>query len=170
MIKYLVASIIFVVLDGLYINLIKTAFGKQIAAIQGSVMKPNFIAVAITYVFLLFGLNYFILRKYMNPKDAFLFGLVIYAVYDSTNYATLKKWSPSLAIMDTLWGGVLMASSGLLGGGVSALANASAVAEGAAGASGTWENNGATGIAAAHSVTHAISLRECNIEITSFQG
>ena len=48
MIKYLIASIIFVVLDGFYINLIKPAFSSQIAAIQGSAMKVNFIAVAIT--------------------------------------------------------------------------------------------------------------------------
>ena len=114
MIKYLVASIIFVVLDGLYINLIKPVFGKQIAAIQGSVMKPNFIAVAITYVFLLFGLNYFVLRKYMNPKDAFLCGLVIDAVYEFTNLATFSKWSLYLSVIDTFWGGTLFGLTTLI--------------------------------------------------------
>ena len=107
MIKYLIASIIFVVLDGFYINLIKPAFSSQIAAIQGSAMKVNFIAVAITYVFLLFGLSYFVLRKHMEPKDAFLFGLVIYAVYEFTNLATFSKWSLYLSVIDTLWGGTL---------------------------------------------------------------
>ena len=107
MIKYLIASIIFVVLDGFYINLINPAFSSQIAAIQGSVMKPNIIAIAVTYVFLLFGLNYFVLRKHMEPKDAFLFGLVIYAVYEFTNLATFSKWSIYLSVIDTLWGGTL---------------------------------------------------------------
>ena len=107
MIKYLIASIIFVVLDGFYINLIKPAFSSQIVAIQGSPMKPNFIAVGITYIFLLFGLNYFVLRKHMEPKDAFLYGMVIYAVYDFTNLATFSKWSLSLSIIDTFWGGTL---------------------------------------------------------------
>ena len=107
MIKYLIASIIFVVLDGFFINLINPAFSSQIAAIQGSAMKPNIIAIAVTYVFLLFGLNYFVLRKHMEPKDAFLFGLVIYAVYEFTNLATFSKWSLYLSIIDTLWGGTL---------------------------------------------------------------
>jgi len=107
MIKYLIASIIFVVLDGFFINLINPAFSSQIAAIQGSAMKPNIIAIAVTYVFLLFSLNYFVLRKHMEPKDAFLFGLVIYAVYEFTNLATFSKWSLYLSIIDTLWGGTL---------------------------------------------------------------
>jgi uncharacterized membrane protein len=43
--------------------------------------------------------------------DAFLFGLIIYAVYDSTNYALFKQWKPLLAIMDGIWGGVLFAAT-----------------------------------------------------------
>ena len=114
MIKYLIASIIFVVLDGFYISLIKPAFSSQIATIQGSSMKVNFIAVAITYVFLIFGLSYFVLRKHMEPKDAFLFGLVIYAVYDFTNLATFSKWSLYLSVIDTLWGGTLFGLTTLI--------------------------------------------------------
>ena len=114
MIKYLIASIIFVVLDGFYISLIKPAFSSQIATIQGSAMKVNFIAVAITYVFLIFGLSYFVLRKHMEPKDAFLFGLVIYAVYDFTNLATFSKWSLYLSVIDTLWGGTLFGLTTLI--------------------------------------------------------
>ena len=36
MLQYLLTAIIFVVLDGLYLNLIKDYFNKQIKAIQGS--------------------------------------------------------------------------------------------------------------------------------------
>jgi uncharacterized membrane protein len=36
---------------------------------------------------------------------------VIYGVYDATNYALLRKWNPYLSIIDTLWGGVLMATT-----------------------------------------------------------
>jgi uncharacterized membrane protein len=114
MIKYLVASIIFVVLDGFYIKLIKPWFNSQIISVQGSPLKANMIAVGITYVFLLFGLNYFVIKKNMEPKDAFLYGLVIYAIYDFTNLATLTKWSVSLSIIDTFWGGILFGLTTLL--------------------------------------------------------
>jgi len=107
MIKYLVASIIFVILDGFYINIIKPLFNSQIVSIQGSVLKPKFIAIAITYIFLLFGLNYFVLRKHMEPTDAFLYGMVIYAVYDFTNLATFSKWGLYFSVIDTFWGGTV---------------------------------------------------------------
>ena len=32
-----------------------------------------------------------------------LFGLVVYGVYDLTNYALLKDWSLSMTIVDMLW-------------------------------------------------------------------
>jgi uncharacterized membrane protein len=36
-----------------------------------------------------------------------LFGLVAYATYDLTNWATLKDWSPAVAMVDMAWGAVL---------------------------------------------------------------
>lgn len=42
-----------------------------------------------------------------TAKDAFLLGASVYAVYDFTNYATLKDYDLRFAIADTLWGGVL---------------------------------------------------------------
>ena len=107
MLQYLLTAIIFVVLDGLYLNLIKDYFNKQIKTIQGSDIKVNIIAVGITYVFLIFGINYFIIKNNRSVKDAALFGLVIYAVYEFTNLSLFKNWSYLTAFIDTLWGAVL---------------------------------------------------------------
>ena len=41
--------------------------------------------------------------------DAFLLGIVIYGVYESTNYAILKNWNIKAVALDTLWGGILFA-------------------------------------------------------------
>jgi uncharacterized membrane protein len=111
MIKYLISAIIFVALDGIYLNLVKDYFSKQIKAIQGSPIQLNIIATGITYVFLIFGLNYFIISKRQSVNDAFLFGLVTYAVYEFTNYSLFKSWSFLTVLMDTLWGGVLFGST-----------------------------------------------------------
>jgi uncharacterized membrane protein len=107
MLQYLLSAIIFVVLDGLYLNLIKDYFNKQIKAIQGSDIKVNIIAVGITYVFLIFGINYFIIQKNRSVKDAALLGLIIYAVYEFTNLSLFKNWSYLTAFIDTIWGAVL---------------------------------------------------------------
>jgi len=104
MIKYLLAAIVLVILDGVYLNLIKGYFNRQIKMIQGSDMKVNFIAAALTYVFLVFSLNYFIIKNNKSPKDAALLGLCIYAVYELTNYALFKNWSFLTVIIDTSWG------------------------------------------------------------------
>jgi uncharacterized membrane protein len=111
MIKYLLSAIIFVILDGMYINLIKDSFNTQIKSIQGSDMKINIIATGIVYIFLIFGLNYFIIQKNKNVKDAFILGLVIYAVYEFTNLALLKNWKVTTVLVDTLWGGLLFGST-----------------------------------------------------------
>jgi uncharacterized membrane protein len=107
MLQYLLSAIIFVILDGLYLNLIKGYFNKQVKAIQGTEIQINIIATGITYIFLIFGLNYFIIRNHKSVKDAALFGLVIYAVFEFTNLALFKNWFITTTIIDSLWGAIL---------------------------------------------------------------
>ena len=40
---------------------------------------------------------------------AFLLGLVIYGVYEGTNYAIIDGWKPWAVALDTIWGGILFA-------------------------------------------------------------
>lgn len=107
MLQYLLSAIIFVILDGLYLSLVKGYFNKQVKAIQGTEIQLNIVATLITYVFLIFGLNYFIIRNHRSVKDAALFGLVIYAVYEFTNLSILKNWFITSTIIDTSWGAIL---------------------------------------------------------------
>lgn len=44
-----------------------------------------------------------------------LFGLVAYATYDMTNYATLKNWPVTVVAVDIAWGTVLTAVSAFAG-------------------------------------------------------
>jgi uncharacterized membrane protein len=41
--------------------------------------------------------------------DAFILGIVIYGVYETTNYAIFDKWNIQALTLDTLWGGILFA-------------------------------------------------------------
>ena len=59
------------------------------------------------YLFLSFGLYYFIIKSNKSLIDAFLLGLVIYGVFDTTNKALFSKWKWNTVLFDTLWGGVL---------------------------------------------------------------
>ena len=44
-----------------------------------------------------------------------LFGLVMYGIYDMTNYSLVKNWSLKLSAVDIAWGGFLNAVGSLLG-------------------------------------------------------
>jgi uncharacterized membrane protein len=105
----LISAIVFVCIDFFYLNLMKNYFNKQIQAIQGTPIKMNLLATLLCYIFLIFGLNYFIIKPKRSVSDAFLFGIVIYGVYETTNWAIFRKWSPLSVIIDTLWGGILFA-------------------------------------------------------------
>lgn len=107
--KLLISAIIFVVLDSIYLNSIKDYFSNQIKLIQGTPIKINYLATLICYIFLIFGINYFIIKPNRSIQDAFLLGLVIYGVYETTNMALFAKWSWLTVIIDTLWGGILFA-------------------------------------------------------------
>ena len=108
-VKLLISAIIFVVLDSIYLNLIKDYFVKQINLVQGSPIKIDFLAILLCYIFLIFGINYFIIQSNRSIQDAFILGIIIYGVYETTNKALLTKWSWLTVIMDTLWGGILFA-------------------------------------------------------------
>jgi uncharacterized membrane protein len=109
MLKYFLAAIIFVVLDGIYLNLVKGYFNQQIQKIQGSPIQINLIYTAITYVFLIFGLIYFIIEKHKSVKDAAILGFVIYGVFEFTSISLFKNWSLITVLMDTTWGTILYA-------------------------------------------------------------
>ena len=107
--KLLVSAITLVVIDSVYLNIIKSYFLKQITLVQGTPVKLNFLAILLCYIFLVFGINYFIIKPNRSVQDAFLLGLIIYGVYETTNMALFSKWSWLTVLIDTLWGGILFA-------------------------------------------------------------
>jgi len=107
MLQYLLTAIIFVILDGFYLNLVKGYFNRQVKSIQGSDIKINIVATGLVYVVLIYGLNYFIIRKHKSVQEAALLGFFTYAVYELTNLSLFKNWNITTVIIDTTWGTVL---------------------------------------------------------------
>ena len=105
----IVAAITMLLLDFVYLSTFAKVYSETVASIQRTVMNVKFEGAVLCYIFLIFGLYYFILSDNRTPFDAFLLGLVIYGVYETTTYAILKKWPFYLVLIDTLWGGILFA-------------------------------------------------------------
>ena len=107
MYEILLISIILVVIDSGYLYSMKNFFNNQIKLVQGTDIQMNIYAAILCYIALVYGLYYFIIKDKRPLIDAFIFGIVIYAVYELTTMALLKNWSWKTVVLDTLWGGIL---------------------------------------------------------------
>jgi uncharacterized membrane protein len=102
-------AVVMLLLDTSYLYLNRPLFMRVFRAVQHDDMRVKTMGVVLCYVLLIFGLYYFIISRRRPVLDAFLFGLVIYGVYETTNYATFNKWPVLTLLLDTVWGGTLMA-------------------------------------------------------------
>ena len=107
LVKIITTIFILILLDSIYFYVNKDFFSKQILDVQGTPVSLKLFPAFLCYIALAFGINYFILREKKSLLDAFLLGFVIYAVYETTNKATFKKWTYKIVLIDTLWGGIL---------------------------------------------------------------
>ena len=105
----LISAVLLLVLDipWLYVN--QNVAGSMIRAIQGSAIELRIIPSIITYLLLAY-----LLTIPRSAKEAFFLGVATYGVYDATNYATLKNYSPTFAVADTLWGGILLSTAWII--------------------------------------------------------
>lgn len=97
------------VLDSVYLQSFKSYYTNQIESVQKSKVKFNMVGAVACYLFLVLGLYYFIIHAKKSVMDAFFLGIVIYSVFELTNYAIFSNWSFKSVMIDTTWGGILFA-------------------------------------------------------------
>ena len=105
----LLIALIMLLLDAMYLTATRSIFGAVVAKIQRVAMQFRLEGAVIVYALLVFGLYKFIISERRPVKDAAILGLVIYGVFDFTNYAIFKNYDMTTALMDTAWGSILMA-------------------------------------------------------------
>lgn len=113
--KIIISSLILLVLDFGWLGFFMGGqYHRMIPLIQGSKMIINYYYAVLAYILMIIGLQVFVIPN-INPKKllssslkyGFLFGIILYGVYDFTAGAVLKKWDFQLAIADILWGGIV---------------------------------------------------------------
>ena len=110
--KILIAGLIFLAIDFLYLSSFSAYFNNQVKLIQGEKINMKLDGAILCYILLIFGIWYFVLQhKYNKIEDAlvkaFLLGFVIYGVYETTTYALLSNWKLQTVFIDSIWGGIL---------------------------------------------------------------
>jgi uncharacterized membrane protein len=98
------AALLLALFDLPWLFLIGETAQKMVVRIQGSEISLRFLPALVVYLALAY-----LVTKTEDPMEAFKVGVATYAVYDFTNLALFKHYTLSFALMDTVWGGVLMA-------------------------------------------------------------
>jgi uncharacterized membrane protein len=115
-----IGAVAYMVLDGVWLGLLmKNFYRDQLAPIvrlAAGGIAPNWPAAFVVYILLGTGIALFVIpRAPTVPLAAAygaVFGLVVYGVYDFTNYSTLRQWPFALTLVDVAWGAVASAACG----------------------------------------------------------
>lgn len=113
--KLIISSFLLLALDLIWLKgYMGNEYRKMIRKIQGSDMQVNTVYAIMSYALMIIGLNVFVIPNINKDnlmmdslKYGFLFGIVLYGVYDFTIGAVLKGWNFKLALIDVLWGGIV---------------------------------------------------------------
>lgn len=118
---YVITAIVFSGLDFAYLSTLGVPMFRQ--ALGDQLATPMRAAPAIVfYLLFIAGLVFFAVAPAFDSgkwttaclRGAAL-GLIAYATYDLTNYATLARWTSKLVLFDLAWGTIVSAVSASIG-------------------------------------------------------
>jgi uncharacterized membrane protein len=102
--SFAAAFVVLLLVDAVWLFFVGPTALAMTAAIQGSPVAFRVLPALVVYIALAY-----LVQLPATTTQAALMGAAVYAVYDFTSLALLKKYSPAMAVADTMWGGVLFA-------------------------------------------------------------
>ena len=124
--QILISCLVLLILDITWVLLfMRHQYKALVPRIQGSEMKVNVFYVVAAYSFMLVGLIWCVVRHIKKDNiltrlknsflNGFIYGVVLYGVYNCTAGSVFKDWSIKLTIIDCLWGGFVYSISAFIG-------------------------------------------------------
>lgn len=117
---YGIATVIFFVLDMVWLGLIAKNFYREKL---GFILSPdvNWWAAIVFYLLYIGGILHFAVLPAMREHSwetaliqGAVLGFLCYATYDLTNMATIKNWPLTIVVVDIIWGTVLTGGCAIL--------------------------------------------------------
>lgn len=111
----IIAIIIVLILDSIWIFLNKNMYNSLVLNIQGTPLKINVISAILAYILMFISLFAIVFpsiradstiknKAILALKHAGIVGLVIYGIFNTTNLAIFTNYSIKAALLDTCWG------------------------------------------------------------------
>jgi uncharacterized membrane protein len=118
MVRAFVASLVSILLlDFVWLGWLMRGFYRDqlapFARMQGGALAPIWPVAILVYLLLAAGVAVFVVPKatdvplWWTLARGALFGVVVYGVYDLTNYSTLAGWPLAMTVVDLGWGAVV---------------------------------------------------------------
>jgi len=117
---YLLVLVIFLAIDLTWLGVLMAKFYKAelgpLARRSGEAMAPVWWAAFLVYILIPLGIMLFVVPR-VSPENlaasalgwGFLYGLILYGVYDLTNYSLIDRWPWRMTLVDMAWGGLICA-------------------------------------------------------------
>jgi len=110
-----IVSFLVITIDFIWIKLFMLQeYTVLLSGIQKTSIAVRLIPTIISYITIILPIVLFSLPKVSKAhrlEDSLIYGgllgVMLYGMFSFTNYALLDKWSVRVAILDTVWGGVL---------------------------------------------------------------
>ncbi len=108
------SSLSLIALDAMWLYVFMgRRFASMVERIQKKPTKIRVWAMVGAYAFMVLGLLLFVLPHVTDEKSAlttgFVFGAILYGVFELTNAAVFQDWDLRLAFVDIAWGGFVFA-------------------------------------------------------------
>lgn len=111
---------IFLVIDYLWLGIVMSKFYKDelgiLARMSNGALTPVLWAAGIVYILIPLGVVLFALPRVSQEHTlssalfwGFIYGIVLYGVYDMTNYSLVNRWPLRMSMVDIVWGGTINA-------------------------------------------------------------
>jgi uncharacterized membrane protein len=108
--KYLIPALLILIIDITWLKFgMGPLYAPMILNIQKSPMVINIYHAITAYICVLI-LLYIIIKYDLSLMESFLVGFAGWGLYDFTAGAVIKNWRLDLALLDVLWGGLLLMS------------------------------------------------------------
>ena len=119
--ELLIISFLIITIDVVVLSSLSKLWKDTIEKVQKKTFIPKIHYAIASYILIVLGQYYFVFRhikhaNWVNDSllNGFLFGFVLYGVFDFTNLAIFTDYPLFTATVDMMWGGILMAITSLI--------------------------------------------------------
>lgn len=106
------------IVDSIWLFFNKNRYNSLVQAVQHHPISLNILGALLSYICVMLLIIFFaipITKAHVTPKNTLRpciiygggLGLLVYGVFNATNAGIFKKYDPLIALMDTVWGGIL---------------------------------------------------------------